>query len=593
MPKPGKNKHNWIFWGGFFLLNLLLFVPAFVANWEFGTFFPSSSLPEKDSLAWGWIFLLRDNFDLFRLSAEWYLMAGILLLVRKQNLLSNIFTWAFGLTYILFLLYHIYYAGSLSIYGQHPYFKNDFVLIQEVLPIFLDQVSGGSASIYVFAAIAALLLVGLISFLYSRFAKSLSSLEIRRPFWIFWSILGGFILVNGLLVSGKDYRKDYHTSVWTTSLIHESMNLPNEEKFDRLTKLPIYDNYQNMKLAERPNIYLLFIESYGRAAATKKWVKQEYAEAIQGIGDTLDAAGWHSASAYSEAPILGGKSWLSFTTVMSGVKIENHVHFTELLDKYPDYPHVFRFLKSQGYATYRMKTFSQQKASTEEAYAFQQRFFDFDTWLKHPDIPYSGYEYDFHGGIPDQYAMGYFQDEVANDTTKPMAMFFITMASHVPWFPPPPLVEDWRMLDSIKTDPYNIEIPDSLTSRYDRFMARITDKLTPRYVQTVLYDLRMVSQFIRQRADSNSIFIVLGDHQAPMVTYYGGDGLEVPVHIISQDTSFLQSLSSYGFNPGMEADTTLPAPLRHEGIYSLFMRELLSHYGQDNQSIPVYLPEGI
>ena len=253
----------------------------------------------------------------------------------------------------------------------------------------------------------------------------------------------------------------------------------------------------------------------------------------------------------------------------------------------------FRYLSSQGYQTFRLKTFSKQKASTDDAYAFQQRFFGFDKWLKHEDFPYKGYEYDFHGGIPDQYAMNYFHEEVATDSTKPIAMFFITMASHVPWFPPPPLVDDWRQLDSITTDPYNIEIPDSVTRRYDRFMARITDKLTPRYVTTVLYDLRMASQFIRQQADPNSIFIVLGDHQAPMVTYYGGDGLEVPVHIISRDTSFLASLTDYGFHPGMEADTTLPAPLRHQGLYSLFMREMMNHYGEENQALPVYLPKGI
>ncbi|MEM7374494.1 MAG: sulfatase-like hydrolase/transferase [Bacteroidota bacterium] len=593
MPKIVKNKNNRIFWLGFWALNLLLFLPGFIANWEFGTFFPSSSLDEKDGLAAGWIFLIRDNFDLFRLSIEWYLMTGGLLLLRKFRLPFRIFAWVFGLLYLVILLYQIYYAGSLSIYGQHPYFKNDFVLIKEVLPIFLDQVSGGSMSIYVFGAIGIAMLIGIVSIGYMVFVKRIQTFSIGRSFWIIWGFLGTLIIANLLLGGKHEYRKDYYTCVRTSALIHASMHLPNEEKFDRLAKLPLYANYLNMKLEQRPNVYLLFVESYGRAAATKKWVKNEYASAIEGIGDTLAAAGWHSASAYSVAPILGGKSWLSFTTVMTGVKIENHVHFTELLENYPDYPHIFRFLESQDYQTFRMKTFSQQKASTEEAYAFQQRFFDFDLWLKHPDIPYSGYEYDFHGGIPDQYAMNYLHEEVATDTTRPMGMFFITMASHVPWFPPPPLVEDWRMLDSIKTDPYEIEIPDSLTSRYDRFMARITDKLTPRYVTTILYDLRMLSQFIRQKADPNSIFIVLGDHQAPMVTYYGGDGLEVPVHIISQDTSFLNSLSEYGFNTGMEADTTLPAPMLHEGIYSMFMRELMSHYGVENQSIPVYLPEGI
>lgn len=594
MPSNRKYAHPWILWGGILFLNILLFVPGYIANWKFGTFFPSSSLPDKDGISAWWIFLVRDNFDLFRISVEWWLMLGILLLLASFKKVFRIVLWLFGIGYVLLLLYQIYYAVSLSLYGQHPYLQNDYVLIKEVLPLLLDQVTGGSIWLYILTAIGIALLIALIGWAYGFVTKRMADLAFRKVPLLVWAVLGLLIIPGSLLVKDKIYRGDYYTFVRITKLIDESLHIPDAGKFDRLVKLPLYQDYQGKTLLERPNIYFLFIESYGRAIGTKKWAVDSYVPAIQGIGDTLDAAGWHSASAYSLAPILGGRSWLSFTTAITGVRVGTHVQFNQLIETYPDYPHIFRYLSSQGYQTVRLTTFSQAKKSPKNVNDTQARFFDFDLWMEHGAFPYTGFEYDFHGGIPDQFALSYANEVATGDSVEgPIAMFFITMASHAPWFPPPPIRDGWQALNEITTDPHHIEIPDSVTRRYDRFMARLDQDIGVRYINAILYDLRAVSHFIREEADENSIFIVLGDHQPPMLTYYEGDGLEVPVHIIAKDSSFIESLSTYGFQAGMEADTTLPAPLYHGGIYSLFMRELLQHYGEDNQTLPVYLPKGI
>ncbi|TAE51553.1 MAG: hypothetical protein EAZ89_09960 [Bacteroidetes bacterium] len=278
---------------------------------------------------------------------------------------------------------------------------------------------------------------------------------------------------------------------------------------------------------------------------------------------------------------------------MSGIQLSDHADFQELLRKFPDYPHLIRYLKQQGYGTYRLKTFAKQEGSSDASYEDQERFYGFDTWVQHPDIPYQGYKYDFHGGIPDQYGLGYFLDDVPRDRSKPEFLFFISMASHWPFFPPPPLTKNWRQLDSIRTDPYKIPIPDSLTTEYDRYMWRAEGKMAPRYAKAIFYDLRMMTQFTMEQVSPGSIVIIIGDHQPPGVTAYGQDGLECPVHILSQDSLFLQSLDAYGFRRGMEADTVLPAPLRHQGLYSLLVRELNRRYGSDPEKLPPYLPEGL
>jgi hypothetical protein len=362
--------------------------------------------------------------------------------------------------------------------------------------------------------------------------------------------------------------------------------------FASLKEKIVYSEYPQLTLRRKPNVYLLFTESYGRCMAVKPWGRDRYPQDMARLADTLRAGGWHSASVYSLAPVLGGRSWLSFTTVMSGVSLYDQLQFNTLTGQYPDYPHMIRYFASQGYQTYRLKTFAKQEGSTDAAYALQERFYGFDRWIKHHEIPYRGFKYDFNGGIPDQYALDWFQETVA-DTTVPRFLFFISMASHWPWFPPPVLGDGWEHLDTVQADPYRIPVPDTLLSEYDQYMLRLEEKIGPRYYRTIIYDLEVFTRFILEHGRPDDIFLIIGDHQPPMVTAYGIDGLESPIHVISRDPALVSGFGEAGFRPGMEADTTLPAPMTHAGVYSLLMRQMLKQYGTDPSRLPAYLPEGL
>ncbi|GAB4404236.1 MAG: hypothetical protein OHK0039_04330 [Bacteroidia bacterium] len=573
------------------LLSFLLFVPTYAFNASGESFLPSHFVMHPDHPWWQGL-VVRSNLDIFRLSGEWLLLATLALPLLRQPWGRRLWLWTATPVYLLLMTYQIYYAAIVRIYGQHPQLRSDLVLAREVLPTYLDQITGGSPLVYVGGAVALAVVVALAVLLLRAYLRVLSRVPSYRPAWVVLAVAWVYVLGCSWLGREMSYRADYFSVQWTSGLLARSWQMEDVDKIKRLPGKIVYENYGQMPLAHKPDIYLLFVESYGRAIATKYWMRPSYEPVIRRLSDSLRLDGWHSRSAYSLAPILGGKSWLSFTTVMSGVKIDNQVHFNDLLDLHTDYPGMTRYFRGQGYKTYRMKTFSQQKASTEEAYAQQDAFFRFDQWVKHHDIPYRGFMYDFHGGIPDQYALGYLRDVVA-DTTQPLFAFFITMASHVPWFPPPPVVADWRQLDEIQQDPYNIYISDTIERTYDQFMVRLEGaKMGERYMQTIFYDLEAIAAFVRS-GPPDAIYLVLGDHQPPALTYYGGDGLEVPVHVISRDTAFLSGWEAFGFREGMEADTTLPAPVNHEGLYSILMRTLLDAYGVPDKPRPVYLPNGI
>ena len=158
-------------------------------------------------------------------------------------------------------------------------------------------------------------------------------------------------------------------------------------------------------------------------------------------------------------------------------------------------------------------------------------------------------------------------------------MFFITQTTHNPFYCPDSLARDWQSLNSE---------PDSVSFHASVFLKkpRISD-----YAKAVHYDLSALVQFIIQVPDSNTIFILIGDHQPPVITS-AKNGFETPVHIISRNKEFTKAFMQFGFREGMKADEKA-IPIRHEGIYSMFMREFVRFYGTDHSQLPEYRPYGI
>ncbi|MDX2286424.1 MAG: sulfatase-like hydrolase/transferase [Bacteroidia bacterium] len=587
-PLPGL-RFRWMFWLLAGLANAAVFLPPYLSNFGNTHFFPHSTLEGASIGPWLSLFT-RNNLDMFRISGEWLLLVSILLLIRRRPRLRSWWVAAASASFFVLLLYQTYFAVYVKLYGEHPMLISDLVLAWQVLPIYLGQITGGFWWMPLTAA-GVLLLGSAVWLLMRTLSRLAGNLHLRWPVWAMLGLCWAFVAVSAWKNQRSVYRYDYHTSQWTSYLIAQSLRGGSLSKFEDLKGRTIYADYPNLPLEAKPDVYLLFVESYGRCAQTKWWSKDRYARLVQGLTDTLSMAGWNSASAYSLAPVLGGRSWLAFTSVMAGVKLDDQIQFNALLDRYPDFPHIIRYFQGQGYHTFRLKTFARQEASTDQAYAAQERFYGFDRWMKHHEIPYQGFPYDFNGGIPDQYGLGYAR-ETAQAAGKPLMMFFISMGSHWPWFPPAPVTADWRQLDSIREDPYRIPADPRAASEYERYMARLEEKIYLRYLRTIEYELRMFVDFVLNTQNPNSVFLIMGDHQPPEITYYGGDGLETPVHLISRDTALIGSLLPYGFRRGLEADTTLPAPLKHEGLYSLMMRELLRQYGAEDR-LPTYLPDGI
>ena len=111
-------------------------------------------------------------------------------------------------------------------------------------------------------------------------------------------------------------------------------------------------NYTGYRLERKPNIYVIFVESYGSVLYKRSHFRPTYLSLLSQLEDQLDNAGYHAATALSESPTWGGGSWLAYTSTLFGLRIDNHPQYLALRNKYQidgSYPSLGKTLQDQGY----------------------------------------------------------------------------------------------------------------------------------------------------------------------------------------------------------------------------------------------------
>jgi hypothetical protein len=395
-------------------------------------------------------------------------------------------------------------------------------------------------------------------------------------------ILFILILVNSVK-SGFTYTSDkafQETFALIGSNIIRSAEARNDLKHFSVDRINRKLDYQRFSLKSKPDIYLIFVESYGRLLYDNTFLRASYFKCLDSCESVLLRNGLALSTGFSTPPVSGGQSWLSYTSVLFGYNIRNQGTFNSLL-KNPEmsrYHSFFRILNLNGYKTYRLNAMP-QASHLEVPWNIYSGFYSIDQWINFSDLKYTGRLYGFGPSPPDQYSINFAGRFIKNDNEGPFAMFFITQTTHNPFYNPGHIVPDWQSL--------NLQ-PDNASLHASVFLRKplITD-----YAKAIQYDLSVLVQFITSVRDSNAVFILIGDHQPPILTG-SDDGFETPVHIISRNSAFSDAFRRFGFKEGMKADEQA-VPIRHEGIYSMFMREFIRFFGEDNSDLPEYLPYGI
>jgi hypothetical protein len=574
-----------IFWSVFSALTILLFLPLYLFDSETSTLLPGSALfsaglkPAIDQL-----FIWRSNLDPLRISVEFTLLVTLWVLVRRvqRPTVRHLIT---GL-YLLALCYYLYEAIMASIYHTDPVFYSHYFLARDGLP-FLAQHVQTAGWVYALAfaglTVVVVMITVLVRVLLANAAQPALSMTTRIAMALL-AILCITALVRYQFATARPEMVPSSLGYKLKQNIEASLQLyADVTGFDGETVRSAYD-YTGYSLQKRPDIYFLFIESYGSVLYKRLHFRMPYASLLAGMEDALSAAGWRTASALSESPTWGGGSWMAYTSLLFGLRIDNHPQYLSLLNKYQveHYPDLGSYLQAQGY-TYAWVT-SLSNELDERTWNRYIRFLGVDDWLRYSDLDYHGQHYGWGPAPPDQYVLNYTNTKLQQESERPLFYVTLTQNSHYPWRPQPTLVDDWQTLNQAPpTDdaPVN-SAGDTSTVRQD-------------YLQAISYQLRTVEDFILRNGDDDTLFFLIGDHQPPRVSRRA-DSFDTPIHIISKDQALLDAFGEFGFTPGLWVQD-LESDLHHEGFYSLFMHVMVGEYGEeddaDRVALPAYLPQGV
>lgn len=306
------------------------------------------------------------------------------------------------------------------------------------------------------------------------------------------------------------------------------------------------------------NVVVLFVEAYG----VTSWERPEFRDALAPYRANLGAAiadtGRSVVTATVESTTFGGESRLAHISLLSGTEVRDADLNRRLMAEEGRDTMVTTFAR-QGYRTLAVMP-GLLSPWPEGA------FYGFDRIYGAPDLGYAGPPFGWWD-VTDQFVLAR-MDTLAfpPDAGSPAFVVLPTISTHVPFMPVPPYQPDWTRL--LTATPYEA---DAVSKAYDD----VPDwtNLGPGYARSIAYFVETLSGYLRWRADRDTVFVVVGDHQPAALVSGEGASWNVPVHVITGRPEILNRLRARGFVDGLEPpaqalarmDTLLPILLHAFG----------------------------
>lgn len=295
----------------------------------------------------------------------------------------------------------------------------------------------------------------------------------------------------------------------------------------------------NLNSRKSGDVFVIFFESYGALVFDDPRFAAPLTGDFVALEQSLESVGWRIASARLESSTFGGGSWLAHASLLSGLRIADQGDYRDLLVS--DRQTLVRRFADAGYRTVAVMPGLR--------YAWPEgRFYGFAEIYNAERLDYRGPAYGWWA-IPDQYSLHRIHcTELDRIDRSPLFVFFPTINSHAPFAPLPPYQPDWRYFAVPAREGVGSM---ELSGRLDGVA------LGSAYIESIRYNLQVLSGYLHHHAPANALLLVLGDHQPPAIV--GGREIpwQVPAHVFSRDPAVLEPFVAAGFRPGIVPGPTL------------------------------------
>ncbi len=560
----------------YLILNTIIFLPAYVINRKNTTFFPIQIVTAPVSLKSIIANVIRRyNFDMFRCCADFALLVIIIYLTKA--ILPKPIALIVMLSYLVFAIIHqTYYHSIKFIYNTEPLLINDWILIRRGLSIVFQA--------YRFYLIIGIFVLALLGYgLYLLCAAFLNTVYFQKEISIFWLVLLLVIFLLGLYseIRYKNFKSIYGVLCFILPTYKFIQNIKNSfaerENLQAIKSINFAscNKVNSLNLNIKKNIIFIAVESYGAVFYDENRFTNT-ANFIHLIENQLNKKGWHMASQYSTSPIMGGASWLSYSTLLKGIHIASESMYSYLFkdDDHLAYEPLMQKLQHTGYDTWFISSiggFEKMKIPWQKTL----QFLGIEKVIKYKDLAYNGKHFGFGPSPPDQYSLNKaYQIIKEQSNNKPFAAFWLSLNSHYPWDSPEQIVADWNELNGLN-EPYGISKNLLNSIKYEKAMQ---------------YQLNYLSDFILNNGTPNDIFILVGDHQPFNIGEI--DNRLTPIHIICKDEHLTNNFKAFDFVQGITPKHNEEKYINHAGVQSMLIQVLNTCYGSVLEKT-TYYPNGI
>jgi hypothetical protein len=510
----------------------------------------------------------------------------VVVVLLAQTRLSRLSVWIAAILGWCVMVYEWVRAVGVEAMAQEPLLY-DAVFLGKHLYILMRDLMGTQATL-VLAGLMGVLVVSIILF---RLAFGCIAALSRSGGWL--HLLMVSLLMAGAVriaetedwsVAGKDTLADVRENIVRSQKVWSDLKKGLNDE--------LYTDIASLKLKKQPRVHIYVIESYGRASL-RPTVRVRYREFLSDIGRRMSEDGWKMATGLSEAPVMGGRSWLADGTLLSGIQIRYESEFRHLSPLFSEMTTLPGFFRQRGYDTVLMRPKDLARPGVDLVNHFNYKKTIFSKDLSYTGEPYGWVE------SPDQYALGHIRDEVMPTLEGPEFIFAHLASSHIPWDDLPPIVDDWRSLggDTPQKKPGNVQDLNEAQIRFQLERFKRQDHVRVRrlrptaanvddYLDAVMYSIEVTIRHIEAMTDPPDLVIMMGDHQPPL--YKKNDDFTVPVHVFARKERLLAEFRKQGFNKGIQP-RSWEARIYHEGFFSLLVRALARAEGA---KLPAYRKRG-
>ena len=306
------------------------------------------------------------------------------------------------------------------------------------------------------------------------------------------------------------------------------------------------------------DVYVFFIESYGHTLFSDPRHSPLITPFLHGAERKLQARGYGIGSNFLDSPTFGGASWLAHGALASGVAITSQLRYELLLTS--QVQDMAEYFNRAGYFTVSVMPGTLWPWPAGAFFKHRKKYYAFDFDYRGPTFGWAP--------MPDQYVIDRIYRAEIQKRRQPLFIEFMLVSSHAPFNRQPLYIPDWSEIGdgSIYRTQKPLEFPVTWPD---------LENAAEAYVTSVVYDFKVLTEFLTHRVDRDALIIILGDHQPNLKIAGENQPWSVPVHILSRNPDFVRPFIQRGFTPGLIPSQAPP----HAGIESVLW-DLLEEFSE-------------